>query len=849
MKTVQSTAILAGVVLLSIILAPGWATSAAELLQEANYAEQIEGNLDKAIELYDQLIQARTNRSYLAQAMYLKAGCLVKKQDQAGACILLERLMAEFADQPAIVEKAKALLEDLSVVDLARLIPAGSLAYIELGNPGVQIEAILGMVKGTPLDIDLAAIPQGPIAGLLNPSIVAELKKVKGIAVGITAVGSGMPSLLVLIEPGKSDAIRGVLALMGTTGKQLESVQGMQIIGIQQSFLMAYDQRMIILANSPDQVRWAIRQYKGGAAGPCVADTGSFVRLTGQQRQANALTVWVNIDQIYPLLVKELSPDTRPLSGELRAVETLLDPANIDDLIIQLALARGSIALEVQANLRPSHQCLVYNLFRTPALDRSAFQFVPANAIGLAGIALSGPNRGPGPGVSEGLKAVTGLDMARELCTNIEQVMLFAGPPDDLPSPTDPHTAILSGLCLCLVSHDPAQTRGILSVLGRLASLIDDSQDGPSSTASVAGSGVEMIVISKRKGLSCYVGQVGKVTVLSPNKRLVESVLHADPSGQSLLSAQGPLTKAVKATPHSASKVLYLNIGVLARCLLRFLESDGMPHPSGESNLIEQLAQVCKDTTVQFQTIEDPQTLNLRVTLEDLPAFGQLVQIVEKIRKTTGSDMSGQQIKLADLCRTSQAPVIDGMAEQAWQGVKAYGLDCRQYQMPSGQNDCSAFFSGTWDANNLYLFVKVLDDELNNDSDQFWQDDCVEIFIGPCNHRASTYQAGECHYHFDWDKSKPTMGAAHGSAEGVRYAFSANADGGYQLEVAIPWQTLGLRPQPGISIGLEVHVNDDDGGGDRDTKIMWNDRSDEAWRNPRRFGNGHLLICKPDKKE
>jgi hypothetical protein len=43
-----------------------------------------------------------------------------------------------------------------------------------------------------------------------------------------------------------------------------------------------------------------------------------------------------------------------------------------------------------------------------------------------------------------------------------------------------------------------------------------------------------------------------------------------------------------------------------------------------------------------------------------------------------------------------------------------------------------------------------------------------------------------------------------------------------------------------VKIGLDVHVNDDDDGGDRDTKLTWRGKEDNAWQNPRAFGTAEL---------
>ena len=79
----------------------------------------------------------------------------------------------------------------------------------------------------------------------------------------------------------------------------------------------------------------------------------------------------------------------------------------------------------------------------------------------------------------------------------------------------------------------------------------------------------------------------------------------------------------------------------------------------------------------------------------------------------------------------------------------------------------------------------------------------------------------------------------HHSVEGVQYVMT-RTEQGYRLETKIPWSTLGVKPAVGSRIGLDVHVDDNDKGGKRDSKITWHARQDDAWENPQRFGNAEL---------
>jgi hypothetical protein len=79
----------------------------------------------------------------------------------------------------------------------------------------------------------------------------------------------------------------------------------------------------------------------------------------------------------------------------------------------------------------------------------------------------------------------------------------------------------------------------------------------------------------------------------------------------------------------------------------------------------------------------------------------------------------------------------------------------------------------------------------------------------------------------------------HGSTGNVEFAI-VTAASGYRAEIKFPWSTLGVKPSAGTKIGLDVHVNDDDDGGDRDSKLTWRGKEDNAWQTPSVFGTAEL---------
>lgn len=188
--------------------------------------------------------------------------------------------------------------------------------------------------------------------------------------------------------------------------------------------------------------------------------------------------------------------------------------------------------------------------------------------------------------------------------------------------------------------------------------------------------------------------------------------------------------------------------------------------------------------------------------------------------------------KLPYINRTSNQIAIDGTADADY--VKFRPLETL-LSGAIGAPDLAASWSGLWDNSNLYIFVKVTDNDLQNDSGDSWYfDDGVEIFVDGDDSKNHTYDnQNDFQWGFVWDASSIQVGgnSAGNATAGVDYTIS-ETDNGYNLEVAIPWSTIGVSPQEGATIGFDAAVNDDDGGAERENKISWNATEDDAWQNP-----------------
>ncbi len=194
-----------------------------------------------------------------------------------------------------------------------------------------------------------------------------------------------------------------------------------------------------------------------------------------------------------------------------------------------------------------------------------------------------------------------------------------------------------------------------------------------------------------------------------------------------------------------------------------------------------------------------------------------------------GGEMSAQ------IPETSTAPIIDGTIDGIWATAAARPTPNVLLGSVSNDADLSSEWRAMWDADNLYILVDVNDDVHYNDSNYStpWLDDAVELYIDADNSMGSTYD-GVHDYELIFRWSDPDIHLGVYSAtniSGMTFAM-VNRTGGHVFEAKLPWSAMGVAPGTGSQFGLDVHLCDDDNGGDREAKKAWHVTNDNAWQWP-----------------
>ncbi len=157
---------------------------------------------------------------------------------------------------------------------------------------------------------------------------------------------------------------------------------------------------------------------------------------------------------------------------------------------------------------------------------------------------------------------------------------------------------------------------------------------------------------------------------------------------------------------------------------------------------------------------------------------------------------------------------------------------------PFDDNDQSFQIYAGYDADNLYIAVRVVDDftetddaEANSANGSTWQDDSVEVFIDGDNSNYPDRDTSGTNAEVVGTGGQYVITAnnAYREAEAGNPGFGEDAawfaktewtDTGFDAEFRISMDTIG-NPQPGDIIGFTVGVNDDDDGSTAERQMMW----------------------------
>ena len=249
-------------------------------------------------------------------------------------------------------------------------------------------------------------------------------------------------------------------------------------------------------------------------------------------------------------------------------------------------------------------------------------------------------------------------------------------------------------------------------------------------------------------------------------------------------------------------------------------------------------------------TYQNPGVYTVSLTVTGPGGF----DVEEKSNYITVTDTEPVDENMLQIVKASYAPVIDGDMDEIWYTATTERIvkpDAAEGSPPDDYLDLFSTMRLMWDDTSLYLFIKVVDDEISSSSANSYENDGVEIYFDGDNSKTPgtydgvddlqtriEYQDGDDVYMYD---SVPdgTEGAV---------ADWANMDGdafGYIIEVQYPLAELNIDAESGSIFGFEVQINDRDNQ-NRETLYRWWGTDNNAWNDASLFGTAELIGYQAD---
>ncbi|MEM7485501.1 MAG: sugar-binding protein [Bacteroidota bacterium] len=176
-----------------------------------------------------------------------------------------------------------------------------------------------------------------------------------------------------------------------------------------------------------------------------------------------------------------------------------------------------------------------------------------------------------------------------------------------------------------------------------------------------------------------------------------------------------------------------------------------------------------------------------------------------------------------------------------------------------GLSDNLVWIKSAWDYQNLYLFFSVIDKDLRAlqtqlDHPLLSEDDMIEFLFDTENQKSESWLPDDICYHINiLGQKKDDRGHSSGDYRKHMKDWNGKAkyelkimgtvnnyldnDIGYNAEVAVPWNEIGMEPRINNLLGLNLACGDNDGKG----KVVFNWSNSWPMRKPDSFGTLVLI--------
>ncbi len=306
---------------------------------------------------------------------------------------------AQPASAPDFGELNRAATQSRPDFELAAAVPADALVYFEASQLDQQFESLLNLLRKAGITDPLqfvqrlraggapATQPALPGAAMfLSPGMIDELRKTQGASLAILDLGSPgrgerVPFLSAL-RFGGSDALHTCVSLLlAGLSPTVEPRDGWTLHQLPDGVEVGLFERTVVIGWPEGQVESAIRRPGGGEA--ALVDVPGFRETADRWRQEGGVLAYVQWPQLARVIHGRPAsrPDNFAKAGQILSLDDL------QALWAHVQFGEDTLSARIRADWKTGAGA-AYRLLRSPPLDRTILEYVPADSLGCVAMSV-----------------------------------------------------------------------------------------------------------------------------------------------------------------------------------------------------------------------------------------------------------------------------------------------------------------------------------------------------------------------------------------------------------------------------------------------------------------------------
>ncbi|MEM8678538.1 MAG: hypothetical protein AAGF97_04190 [Planctomycetota bacterium] len=500
-------------------------------------------------------------------------------------------------------------------VDFAQLMPESTLVYVELQEPANHVEQLVSAMglMGPREERDEEAVTIHLDDGFvlssdfrISPSLLAEMKRVRGAAISLSApFKNHEPVPLVVVDPGKSSLLRGLMETGIQVVPKAEAIGGYATYHhAEGNFWCVQTKTLFVASSDRDHLEEAIQRARGRASS--LVDNETFAK---RRRECKDALLFAYADG--PNIVEHVVPQ---VGGDVAIARAVLDLDHLQCATAMISSTDSGAKAELRISMDENHNSLAYGMIRTVPFRQDIFRNVPGSAALVAAIGVNPPLKIEGASSQH----ITAMDIGREFFANLSEVAMFVLPSIASPQQEAPNFGFV------VKANDAEKSESLWSQLLALPAMVG-SDDGPRvEEIRVDGRSGHRYVFDDDDIPEMEMVRLDDATMVFGTEDAVAAVLNLDGRKDSILNDEG-LADAIKDAPAHASKAIFAQVGRMAQLAAQI-------EKGSDAQQLAMISQVLKHTKVVVVSDEAPDQLTVQVEASELPVFEDVIRMVAEMQ-------------------------------------------------------------------------------------------------------------------------------------------------------------------------------------------------------------------------